>query len=95
VPKVAGVAIFPHPSPALCIPVGLVRRMASGETATLDLLDRALQNPHGGDHTSAQSNVDNVHVAERPAGNGQARALRKLRKDAPELHTQVLEEHRG
>lgn len=49
----------------------------------LDLLDQALQNPahvHIG-----HSDVDNINISEgRPDGNSSARALRKLRKDAPE-----------
>jgi hypothetical protein len=64
--------------------VALVRRIVADDPEALDLLDRALQNPHGGDHSKA----NNVQVA--PAGNTRERALRKLRKDAPELHADVL-----
>ena len=46
----------------------------------LDMLDRALQNP-----PDIHTGVDNVN-AKRPQGNTQDQALRRLRKDAPELH---------
>lgn len=51
-----------------------------------NLLDRALQNPHGGDRTKN----NNVQLAPAPQGNAKDRALRKLRKDAPELLDEVL-----
>lgn len=35
-------------------------------------------------------NVDNVHNSERPTGNSESTALRRLRKDRPDLHAQVL-----
>ncbi len=34
--------------------------------------------------------VDNVHIDTRPTGNDRQRALRKLRKDSPTLHAEVL-----
>lgn len=64
--------------------MALVRRMISDDTEALDLLDQALQNLHGGD----RSKNDNVQLA--PSGNRRERALRRLRKDAPELHADVL-----
>ena len=50
-----------------------------------DLLDQALQRPA---HRPLES-VDNVH-ASRPAGNASSAALRRLRKDRPDLHAQVI-----
>lgn len=67
--------------------VDLVRRIVADDKEALDLLDQALQNPHGGD----QSKNNNIQVA--PQGTSAARALRKLRKDAPELHSDVLAGH--
>lgn len=64
--------------------VGLVRRIVEPDTEALDLLDQALQEPHGGD----RSKKNNVPLA--PEGNTQAKALRRLRKDKPELHAEVL-----
>ena len=46
------------------------------------------QRKHGGDHTSAESKFDIVKLA--PTGNARQHALRKLRKDRPDLHAQVL-----
>jgi len=64
--------------------VDLVRRVVADDVEALDLLDRALQAPRGGD----QSKRNNVQIA--PAGNTKERALRRLRSDAPELHADVL-----
>lgn len=63
--------------------IALVRRIVGGDTETLDLLDQALQNPAGNPGTGN-------NVPDRPEGNTQAKALRRLRKEAPELHSEVL-----
>lgn len=63
--------------------LGLIRRVIGNDVEALDLLDRALQNPVG-------TNVASNNVTSQPAGNQRDKALRKLRKDAPELHEQVL-----
>jgi hypothetical protein len=52
-----------------------------------DERDRENQRPVGVNQHS--EGVDNVNTL-RPAGNTQAAALRRLRKDAPELHADVL-----
>lgn len=78
--------------------VALVRRIVADDPETLDLLDRALQNAHGGDRKSAEINVSNIHIdSPRPAGTTRTRALRKLRTEAErgderasELHAEVL-----
>lgn len=75
------------PLRGLGVTVDLVRRVVGANTVTLDLLDRTLQRPHGGNRI----NVDNVNVEEvRPTGNSKEQALRRLRADAPELHERVL-----
>lgn len=63
----------------------LIRLIIDRDPEAVDLFDRAVQTTHGGDH----SNVDNINVA-RPAGTSKTHALRRLRKDAPELHADVL-----
>jgi len=75
--------------------VDLVKKIIAEDARALDLLDQELQNPRGGDHTSAQSKDNNVILA--PQGNGRAKALRKLRTEAErgnekaaELHAEVL-----
>jgi hypothetical protein len=66
--------------------IDLVKRVVAGDVVALDLLDRALQNPGGRPET-----VDNIHSSkERPSATSKDRALRKLRKDAPALHEEVL-----
>jgi hypothetical protein len=64
--------------------VALVQRIVAGDKETLDLLDQALQRPVG--HPSIDDNIHN----RRTAGTSQRGALRRLRKDAPELHADVL-----
>jgi hypothetical protein len=46
-----------------------------------------MKRPDGGDN---RTTVDNVHGDERPAGNSEAAALRRLRKDDPALHVKVI-----
>lgn len=67
------------PTAGLGAEIDLVRRIVESDKPTLDLLDRVLQNPSG---------VHNINA--RPKGTSEAQALRRLRKDAPELHADVL-----
>ncbi len=58
-----------------------------------DLIDQARQRGSGGDHRSDhyKTTVDNVHGdIERPTGNSTEAALRRLRKDRPDLHQRVI-----
>lgn len=70
----------------------LIRRVVGNDPEALDLLDRAMQNPVGGSSKIVLNhhivNVENDQ--EVPKGNSAAYALRKLRKDAPDLHAEVL-----
>jgi hypothetical protein len=69
--------------------VELLQRLVGDDVEARDLLDRAVQNPahvHLG-----LSDVDNIKVStEPPRGTSKDYALRKLRKDDPELHADVL-----
>lgn len=67
--------------------VDLLRRIISGDTEALDLLDRALQMPAG-----RPKNADVISNNDPPGRHGTSKgyALRRLRKDAPELHAEVL-----
>jgi hypothetical protein len=65
--------------------VPLLRRIVADDVEAVDLLDRALQSRHGGD----RSKSSNSTVAQ-PSGTTKDKALRKLRKDAPGLHADVL-----
>jgi hypothetical protein len=64
----------------------MVRRIVSADPVTLDLLDRAVQRPVGANqHTVG---VDNINS--HPTGTSTGAALRRLRKDRPDLHATVL-----
>src|SRR5512139_91447 len=67
--------------------IDLVRRMVAVDTEATDLLDRALQRPHGGKRAPK---FDNVQLATEAVGNSRAAALRRLRKDRPDLHARVV-----
>ncbi len=66
--------------------VDLVRRVVADDTETLDLLDRAMQRPA---HIHADSDISTVKDPNK-RGTSRDYSLRKLRKDAPELHADVL-----
>lgn len=62
-----------------------VRRILGDDPVALDLLDSALAG-HQGQRTDLVDNINEV----RPDGTSREQALRRLRKDAPELHSDVL-----
>lgn len=67
--------------------ISLIKRIVADDPEAVDLLDRVLQRQVG----RPREAVDNINNSEgRPSGNSQARALRRLRKDAPELHAEVI-----
>jgi hypothetical protein len=70
--------------------VDLVQRVVANDPATVDLLDLALKQTPGGDKRSNEYATTRNNVPSGPAGNSQAKALRRLRKDRPDLHAQVL-----
>jgi hypothetical protein len=60
----------------------------------LDAIDRACKREPGGDQRSEQAKaiiVDNINIESRPDGTSREAGLRRLRKDRPDLHEQVLE----
>lgn len=72
------------PTAGLGAEVDLIRRMVADDPEAVDLLDRALQNRRGRPEI-----LNNVQV-KAPEGNGRDTALRRLRKNAPELHAEVV-----
>lgn len=72
------------PTAGLGADVDLVRRIVAPDTEAADLLDQALQNP-----AHRPSGSVSIRNTSRPAGTTQDAALRRLRKDAPELHAEV------
>ena len=72
--------------------VSMLQDLCRSNKAALAAIDKATQRPRGGgrnQHTVCH--VDNVHEAERPSGNSESAALRRLRKDRPDLLAEVLE----
>jgi hypothetical protein len=64
----------------------LIQRIVSGDADLVDLLDRELAGRSG----TRTDLVDNINEVGRPDGTSRQQALRRLRKDAPELHADVL-----
>ena len=78
---------FSHGGNGLGATLDQLRGVCRNDPEALDAIDRATQNAPS-IHVAA---VDNVHGTEdRPSGNTSARALRRLRKDRPDLHGRVL-----
>ncbi|HZC04438.1 MAG TPA: hypothetical protein VE338_02260, partial [Ktedonobacterales bacterium] len=75
------------PTRGLGADLALIRRIVADDLETISLLDEALQRPDGKpSHTF--NNVQGLDVA--PMGNSTDAAIRRLRKDRPDLHAQVL-----
>lgn len=81
------------PTKGLGASVDLIKRLVEPDPEAAGLLERELEEEHGGDRRSLDFKNNNVHLesgAANPQGNSRSRALRKLRKDKPELHADVL-----
>ena len=76
-----------EPTDGLGADVELIRKIVAGDTQAVDLLDRALQQPVG--TNQHREGVDIINT-QRPTGTSESAALRRLRKDRPDLHAQVL-----
>jgi hypothetical protein len=65
----------------------LCRRLPTAQEA----IDRAVKEaqPHGGDRRSEAFKCNNITLERPPAGTAQAKALRRLRKDRPDLLVRV------
>lgn len=64
-----------------------LQRLVADQQVLRDGIDKAIQRP-----AHRPVTVDNVNSSERTTGNATDTALRKLRKDRPDLHAQVLAE---
>ncbi len=70
-------------------------RLDERAMTVLDAIDSSTQRYRGAQHNNKnaaqnKTNVDNVNIRSRPDGNSVAVALRRLRKDRPDLHKRVL-----
>lgn len=94
-----------QPPAGLGTTIERLRFVCRDDAEALDLMDRALQRPAGGDNNphgckgkpepSGRINVtigdiDSAETPPRPRGNGREAALRRLRKSRPDLHAQVI-----
>ena len=78
--------VLTPPTRGLGANVDLIRRIVGDDLEAVSLLDAAMQNPVG-----TNQHVDNVNALDdRPTGNTSDSALRRLRKDRPDLHARVL-----
>jgi len=63
-----------------------LRGICRSDPEALDAVDQATQNAEG----RPEKTFDNVQGFQAPTGNTSAAALRRLRKDRPDLHARVL-----
>jgi hypothetical protein len=74
------------PMDGLGTDLATIKRLCSDDMGAVDLIDRVTQLP-----AHRPVTVDNVHSSEvRPDGNSRDAALRRLRKDRPDLHERVI-----
>lgn len=76
-----------RPPEGLGATLAQVKRLCADDPEAMDLIDQASQNPVG---TNQHVDIINTHHDERPDGTSAQAALRRLRKDRPDLHAQVL-----
>jgi len=86
----AFVSALPHKG-GLGSSMAIVKRICSDDPEALNLIDQAMKRPRGGDNRTQDTptNVDNINIG-RPDGTSAQHAIRRLRKDRPDLHAQVL-----
>ncbi len=68
-----------------------LQQLCQDRPDALDLIDQARQRKHGGDRKSSEAVIkhDNISL---DYGTGTEYALRRLRKDRPDLHQRVIME---
>jgi hypothetical protein len=81
------------PECRFCASILLVERLVADDPEARDLLGQAIKEtqPHGGARRKGEhkSKIDNIQLA-APTGTSAAAALRRLRKDRPDIHAEVL-----
>lgn len=81
-------ARFPQ---GLSTDIRTLKNLCRDDPKALDAIDRVTQRPDGGANNITVDNIHGEHVLEtRPDGTSKAAALRRLRKDRPDLHAEVL-----
>ena len=69
--------------------LAIVKRLAGGDPELLDLIDQETVGKQG-ERTDIVYNIHEVPIEERPSGTSAKQALRRLRNQRPDLHSQVL-----
>lgn len=76
--------VMAHPPRGLGTDLRTIRQLCADDMEAVDLLDRVEQRP------ASIHAVDNINGTERPTGTSTGQAIRRLRKDCPDLHARVL-----
>lgn len=66
--------------------IASLQHLCRDDNEALDVLDRAVVASPG----RPRKNVDNVNIIRRPTGNSASQAIRRLRRDRPDLHARVI-----
>jgi len=76
----------------LGITMETLKNLCRNDLVLLDWIDSSTSGRHGGDHGNqfTGGKIDIINLATAPNGTSQQQALRKLRKDRPDLHERVL-----
>lgn len=74
------------PTAGLGATVELMKKIVSDDPITADLLDQAIQRGPG----RPQETLDNIQDSPAASGTSREAGLRRLRKDRPDLHAEVL-----
>lgn len=70
--------------------IDILKRLCEDDKDALDLIDQAIKRPDGRRPKQRDLTVDNVNGLEpRPDGNSEQAAIRRLRKDRPDLLDEV------
>ncbi len=69
-----------------------LKNLCRDDKGALDATDQATQ--HEAHRPTTVNNINTSSMEERPQGNSSARALRKLRKDRPDLHERARSQRR-
>jgi hypothetical protein len=72
------------PTAGLGATMELMRKIVADDPVACDLLDAAVQRP------SSVHALDNIQGSQAPSGTSKEAGLRRLRKDRPDLHAEVL-----
>lgn len=74
--------------------VRLLKNLCADNPAALDAIDMATANQPGnatGNNQHGTVDIVNISTSSRPTGNSHDAALRRLRKDRPDLHKRVID----